>query len=232
MAVWYILTQLNRAGRYITKSYKHDVFGNIISETGPAFNRGFTYTSRERHARSGFYYYRARLYDPQTGRFLTQDPIGPLGGVNLYAYVGDSPVNLIDPLGLFLMAGADILPSIEVPKFSNVRDFAEMIDSISNDETTIIIVAHGEPGGRTNVGIAGSDGTTTYNLIAGKKLYEPLINKKQDKCQISRVFISLCAIFPERRRDKLSNASLKGSCQVLKSKASKEKSRGHCSSMD
>jgi RHS repeat-associated protein len=62
-------------------------------------NHGFTFTSRERHARSGLYYYRARFYSPVLGRFLSPDPIGHLGGVNLYAYVLNDPVNLIDPLG-------------------------------------------------------------------------------------------------------------------------------------
>ncbi len=41
-----------------------------------------------------------RYYDPQAGRFLTRDPIGYRGGVNLYAYANSDPVNLIDPSGL------------------------------------------------------------------------------------------------------------------------------------
>jgi uncharacterized protein RhaS with RHS repeats len=40
------------------------------------------------------------LYDPQTGRFLTQDPIGLAGGVNLYAYAGNNPTAFRDPFGL------------------------------------------------------------------------------------------------------------------------------------
>ena len=41
-----------------------------------------------------------RYYDPNTGRFLTRDPISYGGGINLYAYVANSPVDSIDPLGL------------------------------------------------------------------------------------------------------------------------------------
>src|SRR5581483_8646764 len=42
-----------------------------------------------------------RYYDPGTGRFLTRDPIGSAGGLNLYRYVGNSPTNFLDPSGLF-----------------------------------------------------------------------------------------------------------------------------------
>jgi RHS repeat-associated protein len=41
-----------------------------------------------------------RYYDPRTGRYVTPDPIGQAGGINLYPYVGNNPVNRIDPLGL------------------------------------------------------------------------------------------------------------------------------------
>ena len=44
--------------------------------------------------------YRARYYNPTTGRFLSEDPIGFRGGINKYAYVGDDPIDLIDPFGL------------------------------------------------------------------------------------------------------------------------------------
>jgi RHS repeat-associated protein len=43
--------------------------------------------------------YRARYYNPTTGRFLSEDPIGLAGGFNLYAYAQDSPTNRVDPSG-------------------------------------------------------------------------------------------------------------------------------------
>ena len=41
-----------------------------------------------------------RYYEPETGRYLTRDPIGYLGGANVYVCVFNNPVNHIDPLGL------------------------------------------------------------------------------------------------------------------------------------
>lgn len=50
--------------------------------------------------RTGLSYYRARYYDPKGSRFVSEDPIGLAGGINFYAYAGNSPVNRTDPLGL------------------------------------------------------------------------------------------------------------------------------------
>jgi RHS repeat-associated protein len=58
------------------------------------------FTGKERDAESGNDYFGARYYNPQTGRFISEDPIGLAAGPNEYAYVGDSPLNFIDPLGM------------------------------------------------------------------------------------------------------------------------------------
>lgn len=44
-----------------------------------------------------------RYFDPSSGRFLTCDPVGMIGGINLYRYCGNNPVNMNDPLGLWTL---------------------------------------------------------------------------------------------------------------------------------
>ena len=51
-------------------------------------------------AETGLHYNWNRYYDPDIGRYLSPDPIGLRGGLNLYAYVGNDPVNWMDPEGL------------------------------------------------------------------------------------------------------------------------------------
>jgi RHS repeat-associated protein len=67
---------------------------------GASITGTFGYTGQRIDAESGLYYYRARMYHPGWGRFLQPDPIGLTGGKNLYAYVGNDPLNNVDPSGL------------------------------------------------------------------------------------------------------------------------------------
>ncbi|HBH02991.1 MAG TPA: hypothetical protein DDZ42_13905, partial [Candidatus Rokubacteria bacterium] len=59
------------------------------------------------------YYYRARYHSSRLGRFIAQDPLGfSAGSVNLYTYVGNSPVNSRDPLGLCPACAAPAAPLV------------------------------------------------------------------------------------------------------------------------
>ncbi len=84
----------------ILTSYTYGPFGQTTTSGNPDGN-AFQYTGRENDG-TGLYYYRARYYHPGLSRFISEDPIGFAGGdANLYAYVGNDPINAVDPSGLF-----------------------------------------------------------------------------------------------------------------------------------
>lgn len=88
--------------------YTYEPFG-IVSQTGAASTNSYKYTGREDDG-SGLFYYRARYYQPRLQRFISEDPIEFLGGsVNIYTYVHNRPLQLIDPLGLAVGSWWDIL---------------------------------------------------------------------------------------------------------------------------
>jgi RHS repeat-associated protein len=91
------------------QQYAYDSFGNIKFTPFPHWiKQPYTYTGREFDHETGLYYYRARYYDPKAGRFVTKDPIGFDGGdYNLFVYVGNNPVNFVDPMGLYNPFGAN-----------------------------------------------------------------------------------------------------------------------------
>ena len=89
-----------------TGFYLRNAFGK--AESGSTFASslethlgvGFAGAGTPTSAAGGYVYLRNRWYDPGTGRFLSQDPIGLAGGVNLYAYAANNPTSYSDPSGL------------------------------------------------------------------------------------------------------------------------------------
>ena len=59
----------------------------------------YRFQGREWSAATGLVHFRMRWYDPETGRWLSKDPIGLSGGLNLYAFCGNDPINEVDPWG-------------------------------------------------------------------------------------------------------------------------------------
>ncbi|WP_454283842.1 RHS repeat-associated core domain-containing protein [Ralstonia pickettii] len=97
-----IVATANAAGAR-TATYSYGPYGEPNVTTGLRFR----YTGQQLLGDLGLYYYKGRFYSPTLGRFLQTDPIGYKDDENLYAYVGNNPVNRTDPTGLsFVQTGS------------------------------------------------------------------------------------------------------------------------------
>ena len=105
--------RLTSSAEAVTDSYLYQAFGNLFSSSGATTNPfrfvgqpGYYYDSALSQ-----YYVRARHYNPATARWLSADPIGLAGGPNLFAYVQNDPLQMIDasglitPFAVFLIVG-------------------------------------------------------------------------------------------------------------------------------
>jgi RHS repeat-associated protein len=83
----------------VQTSYTFEPFGAVSTSGGTTTNT-IGFTAREIDG-TGLYYYRMRYYHPQLARFISEDPLQLFAGdVNFYAYVRNSPIDLVDPFGL------------------------------------------------------------------------------------------------------------------------------------
>jgi RHS repeat-associated protein len=115
------ITAMVDSAQSLVASYKYDPYGNSFAATGTlAGANQFRFSSKGLVSPLGLYYYPYRFYDPSLQRWLNTDPLGEKGfelsrnsqpeprtaemvqGPNLYCFVRNSPVHLIDPLGLAL----------------------------------------------------------------------------------------------------------------------------------
>jgi RHS repeat-associated protein len=101
---YYVQDRLGSVTQLVTKSgtlvtqYTYDPYGNRTTVSGTVVS-DIGYAGYFNHSVSGLDFTLYRGYDPTHARWLNRDPIGELGGVNLYAYVGENPDSYRDPTG-------------------------------------------------------------------------------------------------------------------------------------
>gem|GEM_PF-3983359 len=89
-----------------------DAFGNTIVASGSMVHTlHFWFSTKYLDEETGLYYYGYRFYSPDLGRWLSRDPLGERGGINLYSFVLNAPVNKIDPFGFCTLTVVNLTSS-------------------------------------------------------------------------------------------------------------------------
>jgi RHS repeat-associated protein len=95
------ITYLEASNQTLAASYRYDPYGDTIASSGTqAAANLYRFSSKQIHLDSGMYYYLYRFYDPGLQRLLNRDPVGELGGINLYSFSANDPVDRFDPFGM------------------------------------------------------------------------------------------------------------------------------------
>ena len=90
---------LNQSGVTVW-SATYDAFGKATVDPASTVTNNLRLPGQYYDAETNLHYNRMRFYDPTTGRYVTSDPIGLDGGINVYTYVNGNPSGEIDPFGL------------------------------------------------------------------------------------------------------------------------------------
>ena len=93
------VTSITDEAGNIIALYEYSAYGKLLTRAG-SFPNEFLYSTKQLHDKSGLYNFGFRWYDPTTTQWLTRDPLGVAGGLNLYQNVSNDPINLFDPFGL------------------------------------------------------------------------------------------------------------------------------------
>jgi len=137
------------------QQYEYDSFGNQ-HDMKNRIKQPYGYTGREHDRETGLRYYRARYYDGEVGRFISEDPIGFAGGdVNLYNYVGANSVNFVDPSGLDTWEGL----FVEGDAFALFFGYSKGVGRFNNNETSescLVEFSCYKVGVGGNIGVSGN----------------------------------------------------------------------------
>ncbi|MEO6908833.1 MAG: RHS repeat-associated core domain-containing protein, partial [Abditibacteriaceae bacterium] len=138
---------LTDSNQNIVAQYSYDAYGNLLSSSGSEADKNpFRFSSKYYDADTGLYDYGFRQYDSSLGRWINRDPMGENGGLNLYGFVGNSPVNDNDAYGLAIVSvHYKLLATIPLSLDTRVKIYHTYILVSNNDGSNPHYVRGGKP---------------------------------------------------------------------------------------
>jgi RHS repeat-associated protein len=178
---------LTDSAQAVRRGYAVDAWGNLVATGGDIFPNGADRSRFKGAALLGeeanVYYMRARWYEPSTGRFLSEDPLGIQESPNLYIYGDNDPINTSDPAGL-----------CEYIYYTNERggiiEYQWARPSV--DCTDELAGAGG--GGSGQVGLGGSVGGLGYSSPDNDPKVAALIRQAEKDCRNAIIGLELAVL--------------------------------------
>ena len=131
------VVQLTDSNSSSVQTYTYDAYGNVLSSSG-SITSPYRFSTKEYSSNAKLLYFGARYYSPKIGRWLNPDPAGMVDGPNVYLYVGNNPVNLVDPEGLCLEKSWDAWSDFVAPDFNDSASFGkEFWQGVYEDQPSI-----------------------------------------------------------------------------------------------
>jgi RHS repeat-associated protein len=172
---------LGNATGQVTEKYAYTAYG-LNTLVGPGTS-AYRYAGRRFEPETGLYHNRARAYSPTLGRFLQTDPIGTDGGINLYAYCANDPIDCTDPNGNIGQLVSSVSSGVSsyldnsyVSMSSGIRNFYNDITSDFFGTTASVLASFPQVG--MEIGWAGwigtadraADSTNLFRAVMGPEL--------------------------------------------------------------
>lgn len=132
------VTSLSNGAGALAQTYSFDSFGKQTASSGSLVNP-FQFTARESDTETNLYYFRERYYDPQPGRFLSEDPAWFDAGIDFYTFVRNNPINFTDPSGLYTTS-----PEVPTPLPPALDKFMKCMDGCTGREQHVNATTNGK----------------------------------------------------------------------------------------
>ena len=117
-----VMTLVKASDQSVSARYEYGPFGETLVVEEDGISNPFRFSTKYHDSETGLYYYGYRYYNPVTGRWPSRDPIEEEGGLNLYGFVMNRPLGLVDKLGLDII----IIIGCPIPGSANVGGHAAM----------------------------------------------------------------------------------------------------------